>query len=256
VLIAFDVSNTRVGVGLFDGERLAQSFSMSTDVRRTPDEYSALLGAMLSERRVSSSCISSAVIGSVVPPVTDAFAQLCSRSLDVQALCVGAGTRTGIRIATHNPRELGTDRVVNAVAAHRLYGGPAIVVDFSTATSFDVVGVDGTYMGSVIAPGLTLSAEALFEHTSRLPRVDLMIPRVVVGKDTTSALQSGLVFGHISMVRGMIGRIRSETGLEGSVIATGEFATLVAGEAPEIDHLEPDLTLIGLRLIYELNHVR
>jgi type III pantothenate kinase len=253
VLIAFDVSNTRVGVGLFDGERLAQSFSLSTDVRRTPDEYSALLGAMLSERRVSPGCISSAVIGSVVPPVTDAFAQLCTRSLNVQPLCVGAGTRTGIRIATHNPRELGTDRVVNAVAAHRLYGGPAIVVDFSTATSFDVVGADGTYLGSVIAPGLTLSAEALFQQTSRLPRVDLAMPRVVVGKDTITALQSGLVYGHIAMVRGMIDRIRAETGAPGTVIATGEFASLIACQAPEINHLEPDLTLVGLRLIYELN---
>ncbi|MFN0072478.1 MAG: type III pantothenate kinase, partial [Chloroflexota bacterium] len=160
-LIAFDVSNTRVAVGLFEREHLAHSFSMSTDVRRTPDEYSALLGAMLTERQVLTSTISAAVIGSVVPPVTEAFARLCTRSLNVRPLCVGAGTRTGIRIATHNPRELGTDRVVNAVAAHRLYGGPAIIVDFSTATSFDVVGVDGTYQGSVIAPGLSLSAEAL-----------------------------------------------------------------------------------------------
>jgi type III pantothenate kinase len=209
---------------------------------------------MLAERRLLPTCISSAVIGSVVPPVTDAFTQLCQRSLTIEPVCVGAGTRTGIRIATHNPRELGTDRVVNAVAAHHLYGGPAIVVDFSTATSFDVVAEDGTYVGSVIAPGLTLSAEALFRHTSRLPRVDLAMPRNVIGKDTTSALQSGLVLGHIAMVRGIISRVRSETGVDGSIIATGEFASLIACQAPEIDHLEPDLTLIGLRLIYELNH--
>jgi type III pantothenate kinase len=253
VLIALDVSNTRVGVGLFDGDRLAQSFSLSTDVRRTPDEYSALLSVMLLEREVRPGCITAAVIGSVVPPVTEALAQLCARRLDVRPLCVGAGTRTGIRIATHNPRELGTDRVVNAVAAHRLYGGPATVVDFSTATSFDVVGADGTYLGSVIAPGLALSAEALFQQTSRLPRVDLAMPRAVVGKDTTSALQSGLVYGHISMVRGMIERIHAETGDSGSVIATGELASLLACQAPEINHLEPHLTLIGLRLIYELN---
>jgi type III pantothenate kinase len=143
---------------------------------------------------------------------------------------------------------------VNAVAAHRLYEGSAIVVDFSTATSFDVVGADGTYLGSVIAPGLALSAEALFQQTSRLPRVDLAMPRVVVGKDTTSALQSGLVYGHISMVRGMLDRIRGETGLTGIVIGTGEFASLVTCHVPEIGHLEPHLTLIGLRLIYELNH--
>jgi type III pantothenate kinase len=254
MLIAFDVSNTRIDVGLFDDDQLKHSFSLSTDVRRTPDEYGALLGAMFSARRVQPGCVSAAVVGSVVPPVTEALAQLCAHSLGVQPLCVGAGTRTGIRIATHNPRELGTDRVVNAVAAHRLYEGPAIVVDFSTATSFDIVGADGTYLGSVIAPGLALSAEALFQQTSRLPRVDLAMPRAVVGKDTTSALQSGLVYGHISMVRGMLDRIRGETGLTGIVIGTGEFATLVACHVPEIGHLEPHLTLIGLRLIYELNH--
>lgn len=256
MLIAFDVSNSRVGVGLFDGDQLAESFGMSTDVRRTPDEYSALLGAMLAERRIAPETITAAVVGSVVPPVTEAFSQLCAQRLGIQAMCVGAGTRTGIRIATHNPREVGTDRIVNAVAAHRLYGGPAIVVDLSTATAFDVVGADGTYLGSVIAPGLALSAEALFQQTSRLPRVDLTRPRSTVGKDTTSAVQAGLVYGHIAMVQGMLARIRAETGFGGTVVGTGELATLIAEDVPEMSHIQPHLTLIGLRLIHELNDAR
>jgi type III pantothenate kinase len=253
MLIAFDVSNTRIGVALFDGTTLTHSFGMSTDVRRTPDEYSALLGAMLAERSISHASVRAGVIGSVVPPVTDALTQLCNRSLAIQPLSVGVGTRTGIRIATQNPRELGTDRLVNAVAAHRLFGGPAVVVDFSTATAFDVVGDDGSYLGSVIAPGLALSAEALFQHTSRLPRVDLTRPRAIIGKDTTSAVQSGLFFGHVAMVQGVLARIRSESRFHSQVIATGEHASLLACELPEIDHVEPNLTLIGLRMIYELN---
>ena len=162
--MAFDISNTRVSVGVFESERLHTAFSMATDQRRTPDEYGALLLALMREHQVGRSDIDGAVIGSVVPPVTEALSQLCHRSLEVTPLCVGAGTRTGIRVATHHPREVGTDRIVNAVAAHRLFGGPAIVVDFSTATSFDVVADDGAYLGSVIAPGLGLSADALFER--------------------------------------------------------------------------------------------
>lgn len=254
MLIAFDISNTRVGIGLFDRERLTTWFSLATDVRRTADEYGALLAALLAEKRVDHAAIDGAVIGSVVPPATDAFAQLCLRNLGVEPLCIGAGTRTGIRIATHHPREVGTDRIVNAVAAHRLFGGPAIVVDFSTATSFDVVGEDGAYLGSVIAPGLAISAEALFQQTSRLPRVDLVRPSRVIGKDTIGALQSGLLLGHVAMVEGVLQRIQAESGRAGTVIATGELATPIACDVPSIDRTEPHLTLIGLRIIYELNH--
>lgn len=255
MLIGFDVSNTRIGIGIFDGPELHASFALGTDVRRTADEYGVLLIGLLNEARLAREQIDGAAIASVVPPLTEAFEQLCSRLLGVPPLTVGAGTRTGIRIDTHNPREVGTDRIVNAVATHHLFGGPAIIVDFSTATAFDAVGPDGAYLGSAIAPGLTLSAEALFQHTSRLPRVDLVRPKSAIGKDTISALQSGLLFGHVAMVQGMLARMQVELGHHALVLATGELAPLIASEVAEIDRLEPHLTLIGLRLLYELNRV-
>jgi type III pantothenate kinase len=253
VLAALDIGNSRVSVGIFDGERLCVAFSLTTDVRRTAGEYGLLLGGLLADEGIRRDQVEAVAIASVVPPLTEAFEQVSTRLFGVQALTVGAGTRTGIRVATHNPREVGTDRVVNAVAAHHLYGGPAIVVDCSTATAFDVVGEDGSYLGSALAPGLAVAAEALFQQASRLHRVDLAIPRSVVGKDTTSALQSGLLFGHVALVEGMIARIQREQGWRGTVVATGELASLIAPEVVGIDHLEPNLTLIGLRVLHEMN---
>ncbi|MDE3076923.1 MAG: type III pantothenate kinase, partial [Chloroflexota bacterium] len=164
-----------------------------------------------------------------------------------------AGTRTGIRIATQNPREVGANRIVNAAAAFHLYGGPAIVLDFGTATSFDVVGQDGAYLGSVIAPGLSLAAEALFQHASRLYRVELASPRSVIGRDTTTALQSGVVIGHAAMVEGMLARIKAEIDRPATVIATGEFGAQVLPQLSHIDYVQPFLSLHGLRLLFELN---
>ncbi|MCC7105713.1 MAG: type III pantothenate kinase [Chloroflexi bacterium] len=254
MLVAVDVGNTWVSVGVFEGERLRSAFALASDVRRTAEEYAVLLAGLFDQEGMPLDRVDGAALSSVVPPLTHAFEQLCVRLFRARPLTVGAGTRTGIRIATRNPLEVGADRVINAVAAHRLYGGPAIVVDFTTATTFDIVGHDGAYVGSVIAPGLALSAEALFEHTSRLPRVDLSRPAAAVGRDTASALQSGLIFGHAAMVEGMLVRIQAEIGQRGTVIATGEMAALVAAEVPGISHVEPHLTLIGLRLLHELNH--
>jgi type III pantothenate kinase len=212
-----------------------------------------MLAGLLAQDHVDPSGVSGAAIASVVPPLTEAFQHLCQRLFHVRPLTVDAGVRTGIRVATHNPREVGPDRVVNAVAAHHLYGGAAIIVDFGTPTSFDVVAADGAYLGSVIAPGLAVSAEALFQATSRLPRVDLVRPKTVVGKDTASALQSGILLGHVALVEGLLTRIQAEVGEGGQVIATGELAALIARETDAIDRVEPYLTLIGLRHVYELN---
>ncbi len=253
MLAAFDVGNSRVNIGIFDGQQLRSAFSLATDLRRTPEEYRALLVTMLAEEGVRRERVTGAAIASVVPPLTEAFEQMCSRLFHVRALVVGAGTRTGIRLATHNPREVGADRVVNAVAAHHLFGGPVIIVDFGTSTTFDVVAEDGSYLGTAIAPGLALSAEALFQHASRLHRVDLVRPKSVIGKETASALQSGLVFGHVAMVEGMIARIHAEIGRRALVVATGDLAPLVARETASIDRIEPYLTLIGLRLLYDMN---
>jgi type III pantothenate kinase len=222
-------------------------------VRRTAGEYGLLLGGLLADEGIRREQVRAVAIASVVPPLTEAFEQVTSRLFGVPALTVGAGTRTGIRVATHNPREVGTDRVVNAVAAHHLCGGPAIVVDCSTATAFDVVGEDVSYLGSALAPGLAVAAEALFQQASRLHRVDLAVPKSVVGKDTTSALQSGLLFGHVALVEGMLARIQREQGWRGTVVATGELAPLITPAAVGIDYLEPNLTLIGLRVLHEMN---
>lgn len=253
VLAVFDIGNTRVGVGVFDGQDLRSSFSLATDVRRPTEEYAALLVAILAGEGLRPSQIQSAALASVVPPLTEAFERLCARLFGATPLVVDAGAKTGIRVATRNPREVGPDRVLNAVAAHHLYGGPAIVVDFGTATTFDVVGDDGAYLGSAIAPGLLVSAEALFQHTSRLQRVELARPKTALGKDTAHALQSGLLFGHVAMVEGMLSRLQAEVGERGLVVATGELAPLMARQTAAIDRLEPNLSLIGLRILYELN---
>src|SRR4051794_420004 len=235
MLATFDISNTRIKAGIFDGPDLRATFSLAADVRRTADEYAVLLDGFLREERIQRRDVHGAAIASVVPPLTGIFEQVCSRLFRQQPLVVGAGTRAGIRVATHQPREVGADRIVNAIAVQHLHGSPAIVVDFDTATSFDVVAADGSYAGTVIAPGLTLAAEALFQHTSRLARVELTNPRTVIGKDTASALLSGAVFGHVALVEGQITRIRTELGEPAIIVATGDLATLVAAHTSIID---------------------
>jgi len=253
VLATFDISNTRIKAGIFDGSELRTTFALAADVRRTADEYAVLLDGLLREERIQRREVLGAAIASVVPPLTGIFEQVCGRLFRQQALVVGAGTRAGIRIATQQPRELGADRIVNAIAVQHLHGSPAIVVDMETATAFDVVAADGSYAGTIIAPGLALAAEALFQHTSRLQRVELSRPKTVIGRDTVGALLSGVVLGHVALVEGLIGRIRAELGSPAVVVATGELASLVASETSVVDRIEPSLALIGLRLFYELN---
>jgi type III pantothenate kinase len=254
VLATFDISNTRIKAGIFDGDQLRATFSLAADVRRTADEYAVLLDGFLREERIPRRDVHGAAIASVVPPLTGIFEHVCTRLFKRQALVVGGpGTRAGIRIATHQPREVGADRIVNAIAVQHLYGGPAIVVDFETATSFDVVGADGAYTGTIIAPGLALAAEALFQHTSRLQRFEFTHPKAVIGKDTVSALLSGAVLGHVAMIEGLIARVRAELGQPALVVATGELAAFVASETTIIDRIEPWLALVGLRLFHTLN---
>jgi type III pantothenate kinase len=253
VLATFDISNTRIKAGIFDGPELRATFSLAADVRRTADEYAVLLGGLLREERIQRRDVHGIAIASVVPPLTGIFEQVCTRLFRQQPLVVGHATRAGIRIATQQPRELGADRIVNAIAVQHLHGCPAIVVDFETATAFDVVAADGAYAGTIIAPGLALAAEALFQHTSRLQRVELTKPKSVVGKDTIGALLSGTVYGHVALVEGLVARIKAELGSPVIVVATGELASLVAGETGVIDRVEPWLAHVGLRLFYELN---
>ncbi|HLE05595.1 MAG TPA: type III pantothenate kinase, partial [Anaerolineales bacterium] len=197
--------------------------------------------------------ISSVIISSVVPPLQSSLEEMAHRYFGIAPLVVGPGIKTGMPILYDSPREVGADRIVNAVAAFEAYGGPAIVVDFGTATTFDAVSGKGEYLGGIIAPGIGIAAEALFERTAKLPRIDIAKPKSVVGKNTVSSMQAGLFFGYLGLVEGIVTRMREEMGGEPVVIATGGLAHLILSESQLIHHVDPLLTLTGLRIIYERN---
>ena len=255
MLLAIDIGNSSIAIGVFDGEKLKATWRLATSIQREADEYGALLVAFLKQKKLPISRITGGATCSVVPPLIPVFQEMCRKYLNILPLIVEAGVKTGIRLYVDNPRELGPDRVVNAVAAHHLYGGPAIVIDFGTATTFDVISEEGDYLGGAISPGVTISTEALFSYTAMLPRVELVRPKQVIGKNTISAMQSGIIFGYIGLVEGMINRMERELGSKVKVIATGGYAHLLAEATSRIEIINPDLSLIGLRLIYEINEV-
>ncbi|HUS14773.1 MAG TPA: type III pantothenate kinase [Chloroflexia bacterium] len=257
MLLAIDVGNTNAVIGVYDGETLRASWRAATDHTHTGDEWGALVHTFLTMRGIALSDLHACIVASVVPPVTTALRDMSERLLGRAAMVVEpGGLKTGVRICIDNPREAGADRIVNTVAAFRRYGGPCIVVDLGTATTVDAVGADGSYLGGAIAPGLTTAAESLYRVAARLPAVELLAPRSVIGKSTVSAMQAGIVLGYVSLVEGLVARMKVEL-LGGDapipVIATGGLARLVAQETTAITHLDPDLTLDGLRMIYELN---
>jgi len=256
MLLAIDIGNTNVTIGVFDGEELKATWRFGTDVHKLEDEYAAVLLELLSLKEINYRDIDCGIIASSVPPMVSVFEELCRRYFGVTPLVVGSGIKTGVRIAMDNPREVGPDRVVNAAAGHKLYGGPLIVIDMGTATTFDAVSKDGDYLGGAIAPGIGISAEALFERAAKLPRVELIRPKKAIGRNTVAAMQSGLIFGYVGLVEGIATRMRKELGGQAKVIATGGLAGVIAKETDVVDVLEPDLTLIGLRLIYEMNSER
>ena len=253
MLLVLDIGNTNVTLGVFDGPALKSTWRLATDARRMPDEYGFFMANIMSYRGVQPSDITGACICSVVPPLIPTFEEVCRNYFAVQPLTVSAGVKTGISIQYDSPRDVGTDRVADAVAALKLYGGPVIVVDFGTATVFDAVSADGKYLGGALAPGINLSADALYQSTSQLRRVELAPPATAIGKNTVAAMQSGLIFGYIGLVEGMVARFKSELGPEAKVIATGGLAELMARETTVFDAVNPDLTLLGLRMIYDLN---
>jgi type III pantothenate kinase len=212
-----------------------------------------LLSALIAQRGLTLSAIDSAIVSSVVPKMTAHIREMMEKYTDVRPLIVGPGIETGVTIAVDNPREVGADRIVNALAAHRLYGGPAIVIDLGTATTLDAVSADGTYLGGAIAPGLVTSVEALSRFTARLPMVEMVRPGRALGTDTSGAMQSGIILGHASMIEGMVRRIAAEMESEPIVIATGGFCTVMAEEVPLIHVADKNLTLKGLRLMHALN---
>jgi len=253
VLLTIDIGNTNVTLGVFDGNELTTTLRLATDARRMPDEYILDLIGLLRLRGVEPQQITEACMCSVVPPLTVTFDQVCRSCFNVTPLTISAGVKTGLRIVYDNPRDVGSDRIVDAVAAIELYRPPLIVVDFGTATVFDAVSRGGEYLGGAIAPGINVAAEALFLSTSQLRRVELVAPKSAIGHNTTTALQSGLVLGYACLVTGMVERIKREIGQDARVIGTGGLASIISRETDVFDDVNPDLTLIGLRLIYQMN---
>lgn len=255
MLLTADVGNTEIVLGVFEGTELTHTWRSSTRPERTSDELALLLSGFLEHRGLDlRRDISGMCIASVVPDVTGQLREMAATYLSHEPVIVGPGMKTGVSVVTDNPREVGADRVVNTLAAFTLYGGPSIVVDFGTGTNFDVISAAGEFLGGVIAPGLQISAGALFGRTARLTRVDLQAPRSPVGRSTVEAIQSGLIYGTAGEVDGIVERIRAELDApDATVIATGGLAPVVIPHCRTIDHFAPWLTLHGLRLVYEKN---
>lgn len=257
MLLAIDVGNTNVTIGVFNGETLVHSWRLAALRERTADELGIFVTRLFEQTRVDHSAVHGIVVASVVPPLTRPMEEMCERYFGQAALLVDA-SNAGIPIAYHPVAEVGADRIVNAVAAREKYGKtkiPLIVVDFGTGTTFDVISREGEYIGGIICPGIAISAEALFQRAARLPRVEVRKPAAVIGQTTVDAMQSGLFFGYVEMVDGLVRRIRRElpAGERAAVIATGGLAEVLASETQAIQHVEPNLTLDGLRLIWHRN---
>jgi len=255
MLMTVDIGNTNISFGIYQGEELGPRWRISTDNNRMPDEYGLQMMGMLSHEAIEPSQISGVCLASVVPPLTGILVETCQKYLGQTPLLVDAGIKTGVRVLYDNPRSVGADRIVDAAAVQALYGGPACVVDFGTGTTFDAISSEGDYLGGAIAPGMGIAAEALFSRAAKLTRVDLQRPPSVIGKNTPHAMQSGLLFGYVGLVEGMITRFRRELGEDMKVIATGGFSRLIARETASIDFVAPWLTLEGLRLIWDMNQL-
>lgn len=253
MLLALDIGNTSIHIGLWDGERIAHTWRIGVEQEKLPDEYGVLLMNLLSTEKLDASDVHACIVGCDVPPLIPTFEQVCRKYFKLEPMVVGHGLRTGVRILYDNPKQLGADRIIDAVAASKLYGTPVIIVDFGTATVFDAVNEAGDYLGGAIAPGIGIASEALFSRAAMLYRVQLERPPVAIGKNTIHAMQSGILFGYVGLVEGVVQRFKNELSGSPKVIATGGLASLIAGETDCIDIVNGDLTLTGLRLIYELN---
>jgi type III pantothenate kinase len=253
MLLTIDVGNTNITLGVFDEDRLTANWRIATVHDRMPDEYGILLAQLFSHRKIRASDISGVAIASVVPTLTNVFREVSQNYVGCDPLIVDAGVKTGVRIRYENPRDVGADRVVDCAAVQLKYGGPACVVDFGTATTFDAISREGDYLGGAIAPGIGIAAEALFARASKLYRVEIAPPAKAIGTNTVLAMQSGIFFGYVALVEGLVERFKRELGADTKVIATGGLAQTVARETPVIQHVDPWLTLDGLRIVYALN---
>ena len=259
MLLAIDVGNTNIVLGVFDGAKLMQSWRLQTLRERTSDELGLLVDGLFAHNRIDRGRIDGVILGSVVPPLTGTIRQMVERYFGVSAMIVDPGVNTGMPILYKTPSEVGADRIVNAVAAYEKFGKaagagrPMIVVDFGTATTLDAVSAKGEYLGGAICPGVQISADALFQRAARLPRIDVRKPSRIVGRTTVGAMQSGLFYGYVGMVEGLARRMSDELGGNALCIATGGLAEVIAPEIAAIVHVDPDLTLHGLRLVWERN---
>ncbi|MCA1988582.1 MAG: type III pantothenate kinase [Desulfarculus sp.] len=254
MLLAIDVGNTNTVLGVFSGDTLAADWRVRTERERTRDELGVLLKALFASSPVPMGSIDGVIISSVVPPMNATLTEFCRRYFDLTPLFVGPGIKTGMPILYDNPREVGADRIVNAVAAHDRFPTDLVVVDFGTATTFDCISADGKYLGGAIAPGIVISCEALFQRASKLPRVEIFSrPKSVVAKDTIGSMNAGIIFGYSGLVDGIVRAINAERGIKSKVVATGGLAGIIAAHSATIEEVDDLLTLRGLYLLYQRN---
>lgn len=256
MLLVIDIGNTNIVFGIYDGDELTHSWRISSSTEKASDEYGLILRQLLNVNELEYEDISDVVIASVVPKLTHTIPTVCERYLGITPMIVGVGTKTGINIKYDNPKEVGADRIVNSVAGFEHYGGPLVIVDIGTAISFDVINKKGDYLGGAIAPGIGISSDALFMRTSKLPKVELTDPSRVIGRTTIQSMQSGIIYGYIGLIDGLIERIAGELECdinELKVIGTGGFSRLIHQQSKYIKELDPLLTIKGLKLIYEKN---
>ncbi|MEK4484056.1 type III pantothenate kinase [Psychrobacillus sp. FSL H8-0484] len=253
MILVLDTGNTNIVLGVYKDDVLTHHWRMETDRRKTEDEYGMQVKALFSHAHISFNQIKGIIISSVVPPIMFSLEAMCKKYFGIKPLVVGPGVKTGLNIKYENPREVGADRIVNAVAAIHEYGTPLIIVDFGTATTYCYVNERGDYMGGAIAPGIGISTEALYSKASKLPRIELTTPEHVIGKNTVSAMQAGIVYGYVGQVEGIVNRMKKVMKQNPKVIATGGMASLIANETTVMDVIDPFLTLKGLYLIYQRN---
>lgn len=254
MLLAIDVGNTNITLGVFREEKLLGTFRMTTQLPRTSDEYGVNICEILEHRDICPAEIDAVIIASVVPDIMHSLGSAIIKYLDLKPIVVSAGIKTGIKIVTENPREIGPDRIVDAVAAYEMYGGPVIVVDFGTATTYDLVGTKGTFEAGITAPGIETSARSLWGHAAMLPAIEIKKPKTILAKETISSMQAGLVYGTIGQTEYIIQKIKEESGYhDANVVATGGLGRIIAQETESIQVYNPRLTLEGLRIIYNKN---
>lgn len=253
MLLVFDIGNSNIVMGTYEGKRLLKHWRISTDRQKTGDEYGMLMNDLFRYQGISMKDIKAIIISSVVPPLVVPMVKMCERYFHIRPLVVGPGIKTGIRLNYENPRSIGADRIVNVVGAYEQYGGPLIVIDIGTATTFDVVDENGDFLGGVIAPGIGTSADALFQSAAQLPRIELVPPKHVICRNTIQGMQAGIIYGYVGQIDEIVRRIKKEMGRDMEVVATGGLARMITKESATINHVDHFLTLTGLQALYERN---